>query len=46
MLMKAVFLAVVLMAACVFGANYTKVVHNIDPEARCLDGSPAFLYVH
>jgi hypothetical protein len=25
---------------------YRKVVHNTDPEARCLDGSPSFLYVH
>lgn len=25
---------------------YKKVVHNTDPEAKCLDGSPAFLYLH
>lgn len=25
---------------------YQKVVHNIDPSAKCLDGSPGFLYVH
>ena len=26
--------------------NYRKIVHNIDPEARCLDGTPGLLYVH
>ena len=26
--------------------NYKKVVHNYDPEAKCLDGSPGLLYVH
>ena len=25
---------------------YHKVVHNVDPEAKCLDGSPAFLYIN
>lgn len=26
--------------------SYRKVIHNTDPEAKCLDGSPAGLYVH
>ena len=26
-------------------APYTKVVHNFDPNARCLDGSPAAMYL-
>ena len=25
---------------------YKKVIHNIDFEAKCLDGSPGLLYVH
>ena len=25
---------------------YHKVEHNTDPEAKCLDGSPAMIYVH
>jgi hypothetical protein len=25
---------------------YKKVTHNIDTEAKCLDGSPPALYVH
>ena len=26
--------------------GYRKIIHNTDPEARCLDGSPAMIYVH
>lgn len=26
--------------------NYKKIIHNSDPEAKCLDGSPGLLYVH
>ena len=26
--------------------RYLKIQHNIDPEAKCLDGSPAILYLH
>jgi len=25
---------------------YKKVIHNYNPEAKCLDGSPGLLYVH
>ena len=25
--------------------NYKKIIHNTDPEARCLDRSPSFVYV-
>ena len=25
---------------------YTKVIHNTDPEARCLDGSSPMVYLH
>lgn len=25
---------------------YRKVIHNTDPEAKCLDGSPASFYIH
>lgn len=25
---------------------YSKVIHNLDPEAKCLDGSPGLIYVH
>lgn len=26
--------------------KYRKIVHNIDPEAKCLDGSSPALYLH
>ena len=26
--------------------NYKKIVHNFDPEAKCLDWTPGLLYVH
>ena len=26
--------------------HYRKVIHNTDPEAKCLDGSPSLLYVN
>jgi hypothetical protein len=39
-----------LLATTVLGLSadslYRKVIHNTDPEARCLDGSPSLLYVH
>lgn len=26
--------------------NYTKIIHNTDPEAKCLDGSSPMIYLH
>ena len=37
------FLVLVLGAA---NGDYTKIIHNTDPEAKCLDGSPAMIYLH
>jgi len=38
------------LIVCIHSATaplfYHKVIHNTDPEARCLDGSPAMIYVH
>lgn len=42
--MRPILLSLLLLAA--HAQLYNKVVHNTDPEARCLDGSPAALYVH
>jgi hypothetical protein len=25
---------------------YQKIIHNTDPEAKCLDGTPGALYLH
>ena len=49
--MKLYLTALVLLAIFLCGnadtapLMYHKVIHNTDPEARCLDGSPAMIYV-
>lgn len=25
---------------------FKKVIHNVDPRAKCLDGSPPAIYIH
>ena len=30
----------------VANGDYQKIIHNTDPQAKCLDGSPAMIYVH
>ncbi len=43
-------LEIILLLALTFGVSsqgfYRKVIHNTDPEAKCLDGSPGALYIH
>lgn len=39
------FLFLILVVSSVGSNVYKKVIPNYNPEARCLDGSPAFLYV-
>jgi hypothetical protein len=36
----------VLFLTAVTQMPYQRIIHNIDPEARCLDGSPAALFIH
>ena len=31
---------------CSANTNYTKIVHNTDPNAKCLDGSSPMIYLH
>jgi len=31
---------------CLTQEAYQKIIHNVDPDAKCLDGSPAVLYLH
>jgi hypothetical protein len=45
------YLGALLLIFCLFIqthslGNYKKVIHNYDPEAKCLDGTPGLLYVH
>jgi hypothetical protein len=46
-LMKTVltFVVLLLVGAMALNRPYKKVVHNVDPEAKCLDGSPAAMYL-
>jgi hypothetical protein len=43
-------LEIILLLALTFAVSsqgfYRKVIHNTDPEAKCLDGSPGALYIH
>ena len=44
------YLSVVLCLLVVYATAipkyYHKVVHKTDPDAKCLDGTPAFLYIN
>ena len=47
--MRGIIILLVLIATLALhtsAVNYRKVVHQFDPEAKCLDGSPGLLYVH
>ena len=44
--MKFVLILLISLISLSQESNYRKVIHNIDPEARCLDGTPGLLYVH
>lgn len=41
-------ISLLLLVSLVAAADplYRKVIHNYDPEAKCIDGSPGLLYVH
>ena len=41
-----VFLLIVVLTENSKSDLYKKVIHNIDGEAKCLDGTPGLLYVH
>ena len=41
-----VLLILLSLAELTLEVGYKKITHNTDPNARCLDGSPAFIYVH
>jgi hypothetical protein len=46
MIFQFAFLLLILSLVSAIDDYYTKFIHNYDPEAICLDGSPSFLYVH
>lgn len=39
------FVSLLLVAICI-EQPYTKVIHNTDPNAKCLDGTSPALYIH
>jgi hypothetical protein len=43
---KLTMLVLAFLLVCALQDNYKKIIHNSDPEAKCLDGSPGLLYVH
>ncbi len=45
--MNTYLLALLLVSAALAEEQpFKKVIHNTDPNARCLDGSPPALYIH
>ena len=37
---------IVIVIAVSSTQDFVKVIHNTDPEAKCLDGSGAMVYLH
>jgi len=44
--MKILLIIIGIVSIASADSLYKKVIHNYDPEAKCLDGSPGLLYVH
>lgn len=38
--------AIIIIAAARAEPQYEKVINDVDPNAKCLDGSPPFFYLH
>jgi hypothetical protein len=45
-ILQVALLACIVYASFCENAFYTKVIHNTDPEAKCLDGSSPMIYLH
>ena len=43
---KTVLILFLLLVLVCSEENYKRVIHNTDPEAKCLDGSTPAVYVH
>jgi hypothetical protein len=39
-------ISVLLLFTASADSFYKKIAHKLDPEAKCLDGSPAAIYLH
>ena len=42
----AILLSFIILTLSIATKDYTKVIHNTDPEAKCLDGSSPMIYLH
>lgn len=41
-------LSIIILSCCLFAicsCSFKKVIHNTDPEAKCLDGTPGLIFV-
>jgi len=41
-----ILLFICLISSSLSASLYSKVIHNTDPEAKCLDGSSPMVYLH
>lgn len=41
-----IWLSLTLIIGCLSTSDYTKIIHNTDPNAKCLDGSGPMIYLH
>jgi len=39
-------LMMLITVICSAKTDYTKLIHNTDPNAKCLDGSSPMIYLH
>lgn len=44
--MKTLLLVCLIATLLALEQPYKKVIHNTDPKAKCVDGSPPALYIH
>ena len=45
--MKSLIILCLCLVTLVFSSGeYTKIIHDTDPEAKCLDGSSPMIYLH
>jgi hypothetical protein len=44
--MRKIILSLLLVTVVFSADNFTKVIHNTDPNAKCLDGSSPMIYLH
>lgn len=46
MRIRNLLIIIAILAAAHAESQYQKVINDVDPNAKCLDGSPPFFYLH